>query len=122
MAQRWVGEGAEWLHIVNLDGAFDGTLRPEAAGARLPVSLLRLRDIATVVNVPIQFGGGVRSVADIEASIRFYRDGLDLPMDDPEEGDAVTLSSLSGTRLALFPRKSLAADATVSPEGDGFRG
>lgn len=66
VAQRWVAESAEWLHIVNLDGAFDGALRPEVAGARLPISLLCLRDIAAAVDVPIQFGGGVRSIADIE--------------------------------------------------------
>lgn len=66
VAQRWVEEGAEWLHIVNLDGAFDGLLRPEAADAPLPINLLRLRDIAARVEVPIQFGGGVRTLADIE--------------------------------------------------------
>ncbi len=66
VAQRWVQEGAEWLHIVNLDGAFDGALRPEPSDARLSVNLLRLRDIAAAVDVPTQFGGGVRSLADIE--------------------------------------------------------
>jgi len=66
MARRWVDEGAEWLHTVNLDGAFDGALRSEAMGAGLPVNLLRLRDIAAAVDVPVQFGGGVRSLADIE--------------------------------------------------------
>jgi phosphoribosylformimino-5-aminoimidazole carboxamide ribotide isomerase len=66
MAQRWVQEGAEWLHTVNLDGAFDGVLRPDANVAALPTNLLRLRDMAAAVDVPIQFGGGVRSLADIE--------------------------------------------------------
>ena len=66
VAHRWVDGGAEWLHIVNLDGAFDGVLRPQTADARLPVNLRRLRDIAAAVPVPIQFGGGVRSLNDIE--------------------------------------------------------
>ena len=66
VAQRWVGEGAEWLHIVNLDGAFDGALRPKVTGTGLPVNLLRLRDIAAAVDVPIQFGGGVRTLADVD--------------------------------------------------------
>jgi phosphoribosylformimino-5-aminoimidazole carboxamide ribotide isomerase len=66
MARRWAAEGAEWLHVVNLDGAFDGALRPEGEGSSLPVNLLRLRDIAAAVEVPIQFGGGVRSLRDID--------------------------------------------------------
>jgi phosphoribosylformimino-5-aminoimidazole carboxamide ribotide isomerase len=42
VARRWVAEGAEWLHIVNLDGAFDGMLRPESEGLSLPANLVRL--------------------------------------------------------------------------------
>ena len=66
VARRWVDEGAEWLHTVNLDGAFGGALRSAEAGTGLPVNLLRLRDVTTAVDVPVQFGGGVRSLADIE--------------------------------------------------------
>lgn len=61
-------------------------------------------------------------VADLQESIRFYRDGLDLPMDDREADDPIAFFSLAGTRLALFPHESLAEDVTVSPEGRGFRG
>jgi len=61
-ARRWVSLGAEWLHVVNLDGAFGDTARAgknvEALGA-----------ILTAVNVPIQFGGGLRTAADIEAAL-----------------------------------------------------
>jgi phosphoribosylformimino-5-aminoimidazole carboxamide ribotide isomerase len=65
VARRWVAEGAEWLHIVNLDGAFDGMLRPESEGLSLPANLVRLGDIIAAVDVPVQFGGGVRSLDDI---------------------------------------------------------
>jgi len=61
-ARRWANLGAEWLHVVNLDGAFGDTARAgknvEALGA-----------ILTAVNVPIQFGGGLRTAADIEAAL-----------------------------------------------------
>ena len=61
-ARRWASLGAEWLHVVNLDGAFGDTVRAgknvEALGA-----------ILTAVNVPIQFGGGLRTVADIEDAL-----------------------------------------------------
>jgi phosphoribosylformimino-5-aminoimidazole carboxamide ribotide isomerase len=66
VAQRWVTEGAEWLHVVNLDGAFGE--RGGAAGQ--PINLQRLSEIREAVpDTPIQFGGGVRSVADVERAL-----------------------------------------------------
>ena len=98
VAQRWVAEGATWLHIVNLDGALNakhsqidslrrvgagagsnilvqspGTqkLEPFAEGAarRLPINLRCLRDIRQAVDVKIQFGGGLRTLDDIELAL-----------------------------------------------------
>lgn len=66
VARRWEMEGASWLHVVNLDGAFSGSLSaPEGAGT-LPVNLLRLRDIAAAIDIPVQFGGGIRTLEDVE--------------------------------------------------------
>lgn len=59
-------------------------------------------------------------VADLERSIRFYRDGLGLPMDD--FNGSIAFFRLSGTWLSLFSREALAADAAVPAEGSGFRG
>src|SRR3954466_7808137 len=54
MARKWAGKGAEWLHVVDLDGAFEGE----------PKNLDVLRDMATAgSNVKIQVGGGIRSMA-----------------------------------------------------------
>jgi len=66
IARRWAAAGAEWLHIVNLDGAFAGTLHGTPGTGELPVNLRRLRDIAAAVDVPIQFGGGPRSLDDVD--------------------------------------------------------
>ena len=55
-ARRWLAEGAEWLHIVNLDGALG-----EAAGE----NLVALERILQVANVPVQFGGGLRTLDDV---------------------------------------------------------
>ena len=55
-AQRWTSEGAEWLHIVNLDGALN------RAGQ---VNLEALKRILGNTRIPIQFGGGLRSLEDI---------------------------------------------------------
>jgi uncharacterized protein len=59
-------------------------------------------------------------VADLDRSIRFYRDGLKLPMRDGDEG--IAFFQTQGTVLALYPREALAEDATVSAAGSGFRG
>lgn len=68
VAHGWVAQGAEWLHVINLDGAFD---EPEST-AKLPINLQRLQAIrAAVPETPIQFGGGVRSMADVEASLKY---------------------------------------------------
>jgi len=56
MARRWRGEGAEWLHVVDLDGAFRGN----------PMHLAVLRSMVQAVSIPIEFGGGLRSDSDVE--------------------------------------------------------
>ena len=53
-AQQWIDQGADWLHVVNLDGAF------QAENDNLAV----LEQIARL-NVSVQFGGGLRSMDDI---------------------------------------------------------
>ena len=55
-ARRWVAEGAEWLHVVNLDGALG-----EGGQENLRRAAQR---ILAAVNVPVQFGGGLRSTDD----------------------------------------------------------
>ena len=58
MARRWVREGAERLHVVDLDGAFAGAPRQSALIASLA---------AAVAPVPVQVGGGLRDLAAVEA-------------------------------------------------------
>jgi hypothetical protein len=59
-------------------------------------------------------------VSDLARSIRFYRDGLGLPQ--RETPASVAFFEMRGMWLSLYAREALAADATVSPEGSGFRG
>src|SRR5512141_77845 len=61
IANRWVNEGATWLHVINLDGAFD-----DATAAR--ANRRALLAIASAVKISIQFGGGVRSIDDVKAA------------------------------------------------------
>ena len=51
MARNWASQGAEWLHVVDLDGAFTGE----------PKNLVALEAIRAAVEIPIQFGGGNRT-------------------------------------------------------------
>jgi phosphoribosylformimino-5-aminoimidazole carboxamide ribotide isomerase len=54
-AVRWAGEGVEFLHVVDLDGA--------KAGA--PQNLEAVRRIAAAVDCPIQVGGGLRDAESV---------------------------------------------------------
>ena len=56
-AARWAGEGAEILHVVDLDGAKAGE----------PRNLDAIGRIAAAVECPIQVGGGLRDAASVEA-------------------------------------------------------
>jgi phosphoribosylformimino-5-aminoimidazole carboxamide ribotide isomerase len=58
-ARGWVAAGARFLHVVDLDGA--------RAGA--PVNLDHLERISSNLGVPVQFGGGLRSLKAIEEAI-----------------------------------------------------
>lgn len=62
-ARRWIENGAAWLHVVNLDGAFD-----EAGSANLE-ALETILEEARLAQVPVQFGGGLRSLAAIQAAL-----------------------------------------------------
>lgn len=59
-------------------------------------------------------------VSDLERSVTFYRDGLGLPKRDGPEG--IAFFETRGTWLSLYSREKLAEDATVTSEGQGFRG
>mgnify|MGYP000483549720 CR=1 FL=1 len=61
-ARRWIEAGAGWLHVVNLDGAFD---QPDQANRRALQSILAE---AAQGGVQVQFGGGLRSLEAIAAA------------------------------------------------------
>ena len=55
-AQAFVAAGCEWLHLVDLNGAFAGT----------PVNAAPVQAILAACKVPVQLGGGIRDMATIE--------------------------------------------------------
>ena len=61
IAGRWLAAGAGWLHVVNLDGAFD---QPDSANRQALESIILL---AKKKSARLQFGGGLRTVEAVEA-------------------------------------------------------
>jgi hypothetical protein len=61
-------------------------------------------------------------VSDLDESIRFYGDGLGLPLREREPDSDIAFFTLEGTWLALYPNELLAEDATVPADGRGFSG
>jgi len=56
MAEHWKKEGATWLHIVDLDGARTGQM----------ANIAIIKNIAKNIGIPVQVGGGVRSLEVIK--------------------------------------------------------
>lgn len=59
MALRWQKHGANIIHVVDLDGAFHG----------MPKNIEVVRDIVQTLDIPVQFGGGVRGIEAIQRLI-----------------------------------------------------
>jgi phosphoribosylformimino-5-aminoimidazole carboxamide ribotide isomerase len=58
-AKSFVEAGARWLHVVDLDGAREGE----------PANLHHLERIVREVDVPVQFGGGLRSMVSVRRAL-----------------------------------------------------
>jgi phosphoribosylformimino-5-aminoimidazole carboxamide ribotide isomerase len=56
MARRWESEGAERLHVVDLNGAVTGK----------PVHRALIKEISQSLQIPVEVGGGIRDLATIE--------------------------------------------------------
>src|SRR5512146_2381296 len=65
MAQHWLEQGAQRLHLVDLNGAFAGRPKNEMA----------IREVVSVIGeeIPVQLGGGIRDLDTIE---RYLDDGI----------------------------------------------
>ncbi len=59
VARSFEAIGASWLHVVDLDGAFEG----------VPRNLSIVREIAQRVRIPLQVGGGLRRIEDVKRVI-----------------------------------------------------
>ncbi|MDD3806369.1 MAG: 1-(5-phosphoribosyl)-5-[(5-phosphoribosylamino)methylideneamino]imidazole-4-carboxamide isomerase [bacterium] len=85
MARRWEAEGAERIHLVDLNGAREGK----------PVNLDAVARVASAVNVPLQLGGGLRTADDIKRV-------LDLGVERVIIGTAALNEGLAAELLGYF--------------------
>jgi phosphoribosylformimino-5-aminoimidazole carboxamide ribotide isomerase len=60
-ALRWVNEGATYLHVVDLDGAFDGVSENEQ----------HIEAIVKAVKIPVEVGGGIRTLEKAQRLVGF---------------------------------------------------
>lgn len=93
VALGFVADGAKMLHVVDLDGAFQG----RSANREM------IRAIREAVPIPIEVGGGMRSPADIEAMLGLGIDSVivgTLAVHDPETVVAA-LERFGGERIQL---------------------
>jgi phosphoribosylformimino-5-aminoimidazole carboxamide ribotide isomerase len=77
MARFWAHQGARFLHVVDLDGAFEGRA----------VNFELVRNICAELDIPVQLGGGIRDAATaaayVDAGVRRLIIGT-LALEDPE--------------------------------------
>ncbi|HLZ27878.1 MAG TPA: 1-(5-phosphoribosyl)-5-[(5-phosphoribosylamino)methylideneamino]imidazole-4-carboxamide isomerase [Chloroflexota bacterium] len=93
MARHWQAEGAQRLHVVDLDGARDGVRGNAAAISKLLAS----------VDIPVQVGGGVRSLATARALLEQGADRVVVGTAAAEHPDVLTawIEALGAERLII---------------------
>ena len=91
-ARRWASEGAERLHVVDLDGARDGRPNPDHWAI--------IREVVRSVDIPVQLGGGIR---DLDTAARALQLGVDRVIVGTaiasDDGAAATLFDRLGERV-----------------------
>ena len=61
VAQEWESKGAKILHVINLDGAFGNSSN----------NLEIIKKIIKTVSIPVQLGGGIRTIERCFESLRY---------------------------------------------------
>ncbi|MCG9126576.1 1-(5-phosphoribosyl)-5-[(5-phosphoribosylamino)methylideneamino]imidazole-4-carboxamide isomerase [Candidatus Poribacteria bacterium] len=105
MAMRWENEGAEYLHLVDLDGAFQG----------ISSNLKIVDKIVSELTIPTQLGGGIRSMEQIKIVLELGVDRVILGTAALKQPDLVEQScELFGERIAVGID---ASDGMVATDG-----
>lgn len=110
-ALKWQNMGAKFLHVVDLDGAKIGT----------PMNIFSIKKILEVVNIPIEVGGGIRTIQDMENLLDMGVHRIILGSVAVENPDLVreAAESFGGERIAVGID---AKDGVVAVHGWGDSG
>jgi phosphoribosylformimino-5-aminoimidazole carboxamide ribotide isomerase len=110
-ARRWVDAGARALHVVDLDGARTGT----------PANVAQIERIARTLDVPVQVGGGLRSLDSVRA---VYEAGAarvilgTAAFRDPDFVDAAVAAYAEQVVVSIDARDGLVAAAGWTEQTD----
>ncbi len=91
-AKRWAAEGAQWIHVVDLDGAVAG----------LSMNAEAIERIVNSVAVPVQLGGGIRTTEQAEFMLNLGLERVIIGTSAIREPEMVkSLASVWGARIAI---------------------
>jgi len=113
MAARWVQEGARWLHLVDLDGAF----------SKGPKNREAVADIAKSLTIPVQVGGGIRTLATIQEYLDMGVGRVILgtvALRDPDLVAAAVDSTRAASRWDRCPRRMVAVRRWAGSHRHGY--
>jgi phosphoribosylformimino-5-aminoimidazole carboxamide ribotide isomerase len=112
-AQKWVEEGARFIHVVDLDGAKSG----------VPKNFDAIRDVVRRVSVKVEVGGGIRTAA----SVRQYREtGVERVVLSTKIIDDATfllhrdIKDYAGRLAVSVDIKAMASDGTLTSGTGGW--
>ena len=93
MAVLWRGENAKCLHVVDLDGAFEGSMK----------NLELIRRMVNTVDIPIQIGGGIRTFEQVKQLIEIgvYRVVLGTAAIEDPELVTRSIASFGKSKIAI---------------------
>ena len=96
MGQRWVAEGAQYLHVVDLDGAVQGN----------PVNQEAIHALCRELPIPVEVGGGIRTAQQADALIEAGADRVifgTAALTDPQAVAAACAAHPARSRWASMP-------------------
>lgn len=96
VAREWIGQGAQWLHVVNLDGAFGESSSENKSAIQSILEQGRNK-------VKIQVGGGLRTIEQIRAALEMGVSRIVLGtavIENPNFGEKI-LGEFGGEKIAF---------------------
>ena len=92
VALRWQSQGARLLHVIDLDGAFEGR----------PLNSSVIAQITSAVDIPVQLGGGIRDKSTVENAFKLGVEKVILGTVAAEKPELVKeLTALYGEKIVV---------------------